>query len=324
MKNKSPLALKPSHITLLQRRSGGIMDTLVFMLVAILLPVWILGTIYLSFYPASASASGATGSTDSQLVGNADDTSSALSADATENQDASQGIDGQDADGSNFDGNGSGGDFNPGQSNVASGLTADQTAAFDEKIKQLQQQLDAKSQEADQLRKDSMAASMSNSTSTIDTSKFENQITKLTQERDQLKMKLASADQSSEKMTELNQQIQTLQERLKSQMMENQTLQGRLGETEEAKRDVEIQLAAAKADLATMPEDPSPALAESTSINQPLEFREWLSSRGSKARLAFVGWEDDRVIVVNEAGKKFRLTLNRLSLADQQYVNGKR
>ena len=301
------------------------MNTLVFMLVAILLPTWILGTLYLSFFPASATASG---SPDSQLAANADSaTDPSALTDATEN-------DSQDNTASNGQ---SGGDFDPGRANIASGLTSDQTAAYDAKITTLQEQLDAKSLEFDQLRKSSMSAAMSSSGGTADTSKFENQIADLTQERDQLEIKLASAVDASNKMDpskledqitaltqELDQQIRTLEEQTTSQKLEIQTLQDRLASAEQAKRDAETQLAAARSESTSNPADPSPALAGSTGSNQSLEFREWVSSRGSKARLAFVRWEDNRVIVVNEAGKEFRLSLNRLSPTDQTYVDGKR
>ena len=219
------------------------------------------------------------------------------------------------------------------------------------KISSLQKQLDAESQEVQRLRE--MTSSMDGTTQTADTSrledqiaaltqdrdqlklkldsamaasnemdstKFESQIAALTQERDQLKMKLTSADQSSENVAQMGQQLRELNQMSDAQKNEIQTLRNRLANAEDAKRQAEQQLLAAD----STPADPSPTLAGSTGIKRNLEFREWLSSRGSKARLAFVRWEDNRVIVVNEAGKEFRLTLNRLSLADQKYVNGKR
>ena len=357
MKTNSCLALQaPSNSRMLHSRNGEIMNTLVFMLVAILLPTWILGTLYLTYFPASATDSG---SSDSQLASNNDAaTDPSALGDGTQSENDSQNDTDQTAQGiggggGSKDSNSTGGDFDPGRANGASGLAADQAASYDEKIKSLQEQLDAKSQAFDQLRQTSMNRSDSTAdtsqlknqiadltqerdqlktklASAMDTSNdmnstnFQNQITALTQERDQLKMKLTSDDQPSEKMAQLDQQIRTLEANSESQTTEIQTLQDRLVKAEEAKQDAENELAAAKTDMAANLADTSPTLAGSTSSNQPLEFREWVSSRGSKARLAFVRWEDDRVIVVNEEGKEFRLSLNRLSPADQNYVDGKR
>ena len=323
MNLKSRLAPQNPSTARVNHRSGEIVDMLVFMLVAILLPAWILGTLYLSFFPASANASG---SADSQLVANADSPKDPSSlGDSSEIK-----TDPQDATDQNSEAIGSvsnsetDGDFNPSQANLATALTADQTAAYNERIKLLQDQLDAKSQEVEQLRRDSMPASSDDSDGTADTSLFKNQIADLTKERDQLKTKLLSADQSSEKITQLEQQLRTLETRTTSQKTEIQTLQDRLTESEEAKRNAEIQLAKTRSELASQLADSSPPLAGSIDSNRNFDFREWVSSRGSKARLAFVRWENDSVIVVNEAGKEFRLALNRLSSADQTYVNDKR
>ena len=113
------------------------MNTLVFMLVAILLPTWILGTLYLSFFPPSVAASG---SSDSQLAANSDRaTEPSALGDISESESDSQvtgDANAQNGDTQNGDTQGtssSGGDFNPGQANIASGLTADQSAAYDEK-----------------------------------------------------------------------------------------------------------------------------------------------------------------------------------------------
>ena len=317
MKTNSPRVLQMPSPTILRNRSGEIMNALVLMLVAILLPAWILGTLYLSFFSPSANASG---SSDSEFGANPDRTTvpSALS-DASDNQTDSQGAVSQSAQGNDFaENSGTGGDFNPGQANISSGLTTQQSAAYDEKINSLQRQLDAESQEVQRLRE--MTSSMSGSPATADTSQFENQIAALTKERDQLKMKLTSADQSSAKIAQLEQQLQNFNQQSESQNTKIKVLLKQLVTTEEARRKAEQELLAANSKLAS----PPPTLASSAASNQPLEFREWISSRGSKARLAFVRWEDNRVIVVNEAGKEFRLTQSRLSLADQKYVNGKR
>ena len=51
------------------------------------------------------------------------------------------------------------------------------------------------------------------------------------------------------------------------------------------------------------------------------EFRDYTSSKGSVSRMAFIRWEGDDVIVRSFANKKlYRLTMDRFSEADQQYL----
>lgn len=59
-----------------------------------------------------------------------------------------------------------------------------------------------------------------------------------------------------------------------------------------------------------------------TNLELPKEvFRDFLSSKGSVSKMAFIRWEDDNVIVRSFADKRlYRLTLDRFSEADQQYL----
>ena len=50
-------------------------------------------------------------------------------------------------------------------------------------------------------------------------------------------------------------------------------------------------------------------------------FRDFVSSKGSIAKMAFVRWEGEAVIVRSFANKKlYRLTMDRFSEADQKYL----
>ena len=50
-------------------------------------------------------------------------------------------------------------------------------------------------------------------------------------------------------------------------------------------------------------------------------YRDFVSSKGSISKMAFVRWEDDEVIVRSFTNKKlYRLTLDRFGDADQQYL----
>ena len=61
------------------RRSGNVCDTLVFLLVAALLPAWLLGHLYLAFFPSSGSSSG---------VANASDAVASLSGEGSSAKDS--------------------------------------------------------------------------------------------------------------------------------------------------------------------------------------------------------------------------------------------
>lgn len=348
---------KPSSIACsIGPRKGEIMDTLVFMLVAILLPAWILGTLYLSFFPTTARSAGMSGSSDSQWMASADGTPDVpLTGDPTLDTDHPIDTD-LSVDGSRTKAV-SDSDLSP--SDHKNELTADSAAAWEEKINGLKQQLQTKSQELEQLRQTSMASQSDGTSSNVDTSAFENQITQLTQQRDQLSnqrdtlaekvkrleqnadddgamsdqvsqltaqrdrlaQQLASVEDTTGKIEQLDQKIMSLNKQTQSQQTRIDALQEQLAAAETARQAAEQKLANAMTSTAA---DDSPTLAGSAPREGPLEFREWTSSRGSKARLAFVRWEGNRVIVVNESKKEFRLPLDRLSPNDQNYVNNKR
>jgi len=347
MKTNSPSVVRSAH-----RRRGDIMDTLVFMLVAILLPAWILGTLYLTFFPAGASAAadsqtialvdGEDGSFDANSVADPNSVNSKTS----ETGSSGSGDSNSDS-GSMFSGtsssNNTGGNFNPNHNDAEGEFSAQQKSALEQRISALQSQLDTKSNELQQLRETSMQPT--STAANVDTTKYENQITQLTQqrnqltdkvktleqkmsggtadvnsamsrqlsqltsERDQLKMKLTSAEGSTEKIAQLDQEIKRLNNQSSKQKLTIQTLQNQLATAAQANPVITGNI---------------PMAGNSMTQNQPLEFREWISSKGSKARLAFVRWEDDKIVVIDEAKKRFRLTLNRLSPKDQIYVNSKR
>ena len=51
-------------------------------------------------------------------------------------------------------------------------------------------------------------------------------------------------------------------------------------------------------------------------------MRDWISSTGGTARMAFVRrTEDGGVLVINEAGKQFKVPFARFSVVDQQYID---
>ena len=268
-------------------RDFGILDTLVLMLAAALFATWILGTLFLSLFPSAADTNVA----GSQSVALADSAAGLTDAPAaTESQDSSNATAAASESGDPNAAKAIGGASSSNQRETGEGLADKEKTELKRKVSTLQRQLDTKSKELAQLRKKSAKP---NPRTAADTSKFEKQIALLKKGKSRLdreikKLKGLSANQKKT--------IQTLQNQLFDVTQADSTdAQGNL-----------------------------PLMDSAPPTNQPLEFRDWISSQGNKARLAFVRWEDGDIIVVNEANKTFRLTLNRLSPEDQTYVNSKR
>jgi len=278
-------------------RKFGILDTLVLMLAVSLFFAWILGTVYLSFFSSGTSA-------------NANSQTAALIDTGAEN--SSEGVSAMESNGSDDgtravnDGGGpdpsqvTGGGFNSSPIKTSSDFTSKEKTALERKISTLQKQLETKSQEVTRLQKASKESTDSKPKEAVDAAKYKSEISQLTKQKDRL-------DRDIKKLKDLSD----------TQKTKIQTLQDQLVAAVEANP---VTAEATAEDANGM----DPGLSGTPSQNQPLEFRDWISSRGNKARLAFVRWEGDEIVVVNEDNKKFRLALNRLSLKDQEYVNGKR
>ena len=277
-------------------RDFGILDTLVLMLAAALFAAWILGTLFLYLFPSTTSTTA--GAQTIALVDGAD----GLTDDpvTTDNQGFQDATAAADESGDPTAANATGGASNSNQRDNGGSLTDKEKSELERKISSLQKQLDTKSKELIQLRKKSTKSVKTDPGGAADTSKFEKKIAQLKKDKSRLdqevkRLKSLSANQKTK--------IQTLQDELFDVTQANPVA------TATNAGDAQNNL-------------PSPGGAPPT--NQPLEFRDWISSKGNKARLAFVRWEDGDIIVVNEANKTFRLTLNRLSPEDQKYVNSKR
>lgn len=274
-------------------RELSIVDTLVLMLAVALFAAWILGTLFLYIFPAE-SGTGA----DSQnvaVVDSAEDSGDNRAASALPTNSAAA-----------FTGNQAGGSNRaedatvPNANQIAAasgGLTSKEKTALQRKISTLEKQLDAKSKEVAQLRKDSAKQS---ATPAVDTSKYEKQISQLKKEKGFL----------DGEIKRLNKQSDTQKKKI-------DILQDQLADAAERN-------AAAEATAQPKAEKDISEARGASPGNQPLEFRDWISSKGNPARLAFVRWENDKIVVVNEENKTFKLTLDRLSPEDQQYVNSKR
>lgn len=291
MKTTSPSA---EHSSTLPRKFG-IIDTLVLMLAAALFVAWILGTLFIYFFPAGASDSA--GSQSVALVDG--ENGSSENPAATDAQGADAGASAGNDSGDTNRSNANGGSFNPNHFQAGGGgdFSSEEKTELEQKISKLEEQLETKSEELTQLRKTSRNSAKSDPGAADVAARYKSQISQLNKQKDRLDRDIKRLkDESKKQKTE----IQTLQDQLVNVTKSNSM-------TAEAGA-----------------EDNMPALGGAQAQNQPLEFRDWISSKGNKARLAFVRWEDGEIVVVNESNKTFRLKLNRLSPKDKEYVNSKR
>jgi predicted nucleic acid-binding Zn-ribbon protein len=307
------------------------MDTLVIMLVMVLLPTWILGTLYLTHF-ASSKASEMPSKTDSASM-TADATATSQASDlsvVTVDRVDSDSVAGADqavqADAIEAVSGG-------GSANRADYLAEKQRAdSLEDKLAQTQQLIQ---QQEDQIK--TLSQAQTNSQSPL-----QEQILQLTDQRDQLRSRLADAESAEPRMDQLNATIENLKTQSQTQTDEIETLRKQLAAANATAQSTEEKIAtlaaekfAAEEKLATLADGKLAAEKELAALaasrqtiaaapveKNSLQYRQWISSRGTKAQLAFIRWDGDEVIVANEAGKEFRLTLDRLSPNDQAYVNG--
>ena len=108
-------------------------------------------------------------------------------------------------------------------------------------------------------------------------------------------------DANKEGLQIAKQELQTAKQELQIAQTQMQTLQAQNG-------DLQTALKAARESV-TKPEVPKEV------------FRDYVSSKGSVSKMAFIRWEGESVIVRSFANKKlYRLTMDRFSEADQKYL----
>lgn len=309
------------------------MDTLVVILIAILLPTWILGTLLLSFLSESSVPKMASNSITSSIGTDLNDAQATEKSAFSEHPRVSR----------TPDQARSAGELPSDDSAV---LDADQALASNQKFRQLERLLEQKDAQIEIFRQ-SMAASpdddaraddretidqlnqqvaqisqqrddltrqlQQSESTTSDAVAMSDDVLQLTQQRDQLQTELAAARKDSQRSMQLSKKIESLALQLNSQSKELKTLNQQLVAFNQTKQSLQKRI-----DALTTGSTPATDVQRRET---PLEFRQWISSKGSKAELAFVGWDGDHVIVVNRAGKKFRMTLDRFSPSDQDFVN---
>ena len=125
--------------------------------------------------------------------------------------------------------------------------------------------------------------------------------------------------EANAKVAELQQEVKSLNQRINSA---NETLAIRDKELNATKLDMQ-DISSQNSDLKTALNAAKQA-AEKLKIQSELPkevYRDFVSSKGSVSKMAFVRWEGEDVIVRSFSNKKlYRLTLDRFGDADQQYL----
>jgi DNA repair exonuclease SbcCD ATPase subunit len=119
-------------------------------------------------------------------------------------------------------------------------------------------------------------------------------------------------DQLQKQVDALNQKVNTTREMLT-------TREDELRSTKQIVQDLSTQNNDLKTELSTA-QKTAQKTTQQTELPKEV-YRDFVSSKGSVSKMAFIRWEGDEVIVRSFTNKKlYRLMLNRFSDADQQYL----
>ena len=350
-------------------RNAEIVDTLVFMIAALLLPAWLLGHLFLTWYPAPETSL-STDEAGSNLMNVSDSSDLSDSSDASETDlpdlpKANSTIE-------DFDRNSTEGMSTEFQSQLASLQTANAA------LQQENSNLKARAAETPSQNEDSTASNDLQHQLTAATTKLvsteerlastetrlqqtEAQVQTLfndletTQSKltaaEQLAAKMASAPPSAssgasspfteipsedaddkrlamanaannEKLALLKQQIGSLNEEMKSTRTNLNSTTEALAMREKELQQTNIVLQDLKSRNSELKSALTAAQQQAQKTELPKEvYRDFVSSKGSVSKMAFIRWEEDQIIVRSFADKKlYRLGLDRFSPADQTYL----
>ena len=133
-------------------------------------------------------------------------------------------------------------------------------------------------------------------------------------------------DDQTVRLAEANAKIATLEQNVGTLAQKNRTATTTLADREKAllvaQQTVET-LTAQNKTLQTALDRQSQQLNTQPSANPPKPevYREFISSKGNPAKMAFIRWEGDKILFRNFANKQlYRLPLNRFSEADQRFL----
>ena len=361
-------------------RTGDVVDTLVVLIAAVLLPAWLLGQLFLASNSASASVAG----------GGTDDTSASQPADpdgdsesSSDNEPKAGGRFGSGTDSGNMANSNGGSEEADGFQAKLQSMTAkfdslsQSSATLEAEVTSLKQSNatltqqnadlkakanqhvmsfkkpneDAEALKALQMKYDTTASELQSLQSSLQSTESEKRTLQMSLADAQSKLQEAEAKMNSgagdtpfallgsgekkqqddmvaaanekaaaagEEVVRLRQQIEDLNLSLtnsktsmamQEKKLQEAMLQARNSEAQNIELKTALDAAIAKPTAPAMPAKPKE------------EFRDFVSSKGSVSRMAFIRWEGEDVIVRSFANKKlYRLTMDRFSEEDKKYL----
>ena len=386
--HETKLSFAKPHRSRRFARHADVVDSVVFLIVAILLPAWILGHLYLTFFPAPAAVAGEMGddvpaaTADSEPGSSAD--GSDLAADDSESGSHKMGMrHSKEPDlGLGFASSG-GADSNAAaaanaeleQLNEKANMLKTQVATLKQKNEQLtsensslktaaqsasqdmgdpaevdmlRQKLQSAADQLEMAKKDSLTASESLASTEQMKNQLQGRLTKVQRRLEQTEADLAAAKSKQEELMAAQQEAPLLPmaepEPDKELMMQVQKSRDRASELESNIEKLQQDLRTSNVTLTARQQELQSAnktLATLKARNSELEtalnraqqnaatsepaaevYRDYVSSKGSISKMAFIRWEgEDGVIVRSFTDKRlYRLSLDRFSDADKKYL----
>lgn len=284
-------------------RHGEAIDQIVLLIAAVLVPFWLLGHLFLAFFPAPENPTDIDSTDAIEMVANAEPDSDAelvSSVDSTTGK-------------SNGSGKGAGAEMteatngnSPAEKKSANTDVRNKTSPSTVAKSDAGQDGGINASDDEGFTKQQLEARYKSLLKQL-----ENQVTDLQKQLDKNKIDRKSHSsalrQKDSKIAMLEKQIKSLQEK-STQITNTAAAQPIVRPDSPAVTSVRKPK--------TLPTKPTGNPSPPT----PYGFREWTSSQGSKATLAFVRWDGDELIFVDQQNNAYKLKLEKLSAEDQQYV----
>lgn len=373
---------KPSKFK--SKRTGDVLDTLVMMIAGLLLPAWLLGHLFLTFYPAPEVVAGAT--TDETTASQpADDGTASGSSTKSDSGDASMAGAGSEGGAlGSGSGSGSSGDSQAelqamtmkldSMAQTSASLESEITSLRDtnamlaqenanlktkanqhvmspkplqpdnsEAMDELQRKYDAASAEVQSMQqrlesteneKQTLMTEFANTQSRLQ--ETEANLMAAVKKNEEMAMQpdsgaaktpfdLLGAEEKTQQsalVDEANAKITDLERQIKELNFSLTNTTNAMAERENALRTAKVEVQDILAQNAELKAALNAARTAPATAEPPKEvFRNFVSSKGSVSRMAFIRWEGEDVIVRSFANKKlYRLTMDRFSEADKQYL----
>jgi uncharacterized protein (DUF3084 family) len=298
-------------------RKAEILDTLVILIAGFLLPVWLLGHLFLARYPAPvAPVATADENLQNSQVEVSGELQSTPKVSAVRETDAKVDSD-SDATQSENDSN-----------------------LWQEKFESVSSEFKALTSQTGQIQSNNESLKKTNASLQAENKSLLAKLESLQSAKENSKPVQPADDKQTEKLAAANQKIAALLQKVDqlTKRSQDQAAQSQAATANLAQQEAALQAAQQaveslaaqnkKLQVALSKENQKPNQNQKPKAQLSLGqqpggevFRKYISSRGNPAKMAFVRWEGDEIIFRNFADKKlYRLTLDRFSEADQRHL----